>query len=53
MNDKVFMEIEVLRAEIRDLDKRLTQVENRQDKIDDILDRIAILDDKIDKLLEG
>lgn len=50
-NDKVMMEINALRAEIRELDKRLTTVEKKQDKIDEIMDRIAILDSKLDRLL--
>ena len=50
-SDMAFKEIEALRAEIRTLDERLTKVESKQDKVDEILDRIAILDRKLNKLL--
>lgn len=47
----IMKSVEEMRAEIRMLDRRLTEVELKQSKIDDIMDRIATLDSKIDELL--
>lgn len=52
MNEKEIMKaIEEMRAEIRTLDERLVKVELKQEHIDEIMDRIAVLDSKIDELL--
>lgn len=54
MNEEMILrEIESMRAEIRLLDDRLTKVERDQCKIDEILDRIAVLDSKIDAILDS